>query len=336
MSKIVFFCHDTKSNLESFEYYKQDIDALRTLGHQIIICTKYNEIPLNFDAMFIWWWTYALWPVLLSRMLKKPCIITGTFNFRFPKGFPGKDYFGRSYWQKILIKKAVCLCSMNLFVSQLELQSCSKYFKLTNSRYYPHILHEDYLAGPSDKRNNALFNIAWSGKENLIRKGIPELLEAIKLLKDEGFKVQLNLAGLEGDGTAYLLNMIEQLNIKNEVNYLGMLSRPEKINLLRACEIYVQPSRYEGFGVAIAEAMGCGSCVIICDVGAVREVVGDCGYYVSPGSPKNLAKAIKKIACNNNLRQNLQKGAYQRVHEHFTIEKKIERLKNYLEEVGIS
>jgi hypothetical protein len=85
MSRIVFYCNETKSNLETFEYYKQDIDALKTLGHQVIICTKYREIPFDFDIMFIWWWTYALIPVLLSRLLRKPCIVTGTYNFSFPR-----------------------------------------------------------------------------------------------------------------------------------------------------------------------------------------------------------------------------------------------------------
>ena len=335
MSKIVFYCHEEKSDIETFEYYKQDIDALRTLGHQVIICTKYREIPFDFDAMFIWWWTYALWPVLLSRMLKKACIITGVYNFRFPDGFEGRDYFRRPSWQRMLIKKAACLCTLNLFLNQHEFEECTTYFSLSNSRYYPCVLNRDYLNGPSTPRIKALFNLAWSGKGNLIRKGIPELLSAVRLLKDEGVKVHLNLAGSEGDGIYYLLNMIEQLKINDEVSYLGMVSCADKINLLRTCEIYVQPSHYEGFGLATAEAMGCGACVIVCDVGAVREVVGDCGFYVSPGSPEELAKAIKRVLFDDNMRHKLQESAYQRANEHFAFEKKVDRLRNYLSDVGI-
>jgi glycosyltransferase involved in cell wall biosynthesis len=336
MSRIVFYCNETKSNLETFEYYKQDIDALKTLGHQVIICTKYREIPFDFDIMFIWWWTYALIPVLLSRLLRKPCIVTGTYNFRFPTDFDGIDYFRRPAWQRFLIKKATTLCTLNLFVNQIELESCSKYFKLNNAHYFPHVLQDEYLLGPSTDRKIALFNISWCSKKNLIRKGIPELLEAIKLIKDEGIDIKLTLAGLKGDGTEFLLKKMDQLKITSETNYLGMISRDEKINLLRTNEIYVQPSHYEGFGVAIAEAMGCGACVIVCDVGAVREVVGNCGIYVIPGSPEELANAIKKALFDNNLRQDLQKNAYQRIYDNFHFNKKLERLKNYLLEVGIS
>lgn len=336
MSRVVFYCHEEKSNLETFEYYKQDIDALKTLRHQVIICTKYREIPFDFDIIFIWWWTYALIPVLLSRILRKPCIVTGTYNFRFPADFDGIDYFRRPTWQRFLIKKATTLCTLNLFVNQIELESCSKYFNLNNAHYFPHVLQEDYLLGPFTDRKTALFNISWCGKKNLIRKGIPELLEAIKLIKDEGIDIKLTLAGLKGDGTEFLLNKINQLKINNETNYLGMISRDEKINLLRTNEIYVQPSHYEGFGVAIAEAMGCGACVIVCDVGAVREVVGDCGFYVTPGSPEELAEAIKKVLLDDNLRHTLQKNGYQRIFDSLQFNKKLERLRKYLLKVGIS
>jgi glycosyltransferase involved in cell wall biosynthesis len=336
MSKIIFFCHDDRSQLESFEYYKQDIDALKSLNHEVVICTKYQEIPFRFDAMFIWWWTYALYPALLCKILNKPCIITGTFNYKFPEGYDGIDYFKRSIWQKILIKIATKICTLNLFVSQLELYSCSKYFKLKNDRYYPHIIHKDYLQGASESREMSLFNLTWSGIDNLNRKGIPELLNAVYLLKNDGIKIHLNLAGMEGNGIEYLKKIIRDLNLANEVSYLGMLSREEKIKMLRNCEIYVQPSHYEGFGVATAEAMGCGACVIICDVGAVKEVVGDCGYYVSPGSSEELAKAIKQVLYDDNLRHELQKKAYQRVNSHFGVDIKLKRLKKYLSEIGIS
>ena len=335
MAKIVFYCHVEKSMLETVEFYKQDIDALRELGHQVIICTKYREIPFDFDAMFIWWWTYALWPTLLCRVLRKPCMITGTYNFRFPESFNERDYFRRPWWQRSVIKYASTLTSLNLFVSQFELKGCSEYFALNNSRYFPHILHKDYLKGPGNNRVESLLNISYSRKENLVRKGIPELLKSVRLLKDEGFEIKLKLAGHKGDGVDYLMKTIDNLNINENVCYLGQIKRQEKIELLRQCEIYVQPSHYEGFGVAIAEAMGCGACIITCDVGEVKSVVGDCGIFVSPGSPEELAKAIKALIEDRVLRRNLQEHSYQRACKLFRADNKLERLRSYLLEVGI-
>jgi glycosyltransferase involved in cell wall biosynthesis len=335
MATIVFYTHDSATNLDKFEYYKQDIDALRELGHKVLICTNFIEIPIDFDAMFIWWWTHALLPVLLCRTLNRPCIITGTFNFRFPEGFKGTDYFRRPRWQRFLIKAAVKACNLNLFVNQTELRQCVEYFNLRNARYFPHCVHGDYLRGPSNKRRKALFNLAWSGRHNLVRKGIPELLEAIGLLRDKGKSVELFLAGLEGDGLSYILERIQQLGIENEVRYLGSLTRQEKIALLRENEVFVQPSHYEGFGLAILESMGCGACVIVCDVGGVREVVADCGLYVSPSSPQELASAIEKVLEDSILRRNLQNLALERAKSLFTADKKAERLQVVLAEFGI-
>jgi glycosyltransferase involved in cell wall biosynthesis len=335
MSKIVFYTHDSVANLKEFEYYKQDIDALRALGHEVVICTSYLEIPFIFDAMFVWWWTHALVPVLLCRILRRPCIITGTFNFRFPDIFEGKDYFRRPHWQKLLIRSALRLCSLNLFVSQLELEQCSKYFGLDNASHLPHCLHDDYVKGPSTKRRKALLNLAWCGKDNLVRKGIPELLSAVRLLKDRGEDVTVYLAGIEGDGTEYLLETIKKLRIVNEVHYLGSLSRQDKIKMLRENEIYVQPSHYEGFGLAILESMGCGACVIVRDVGAVREVVGDCGVYVPSSSSGELAIAIERVLRDNVLRERLQKSGYERAKSLFTFDKKVERLGAFLRSLGV-
>lgn len=335
MARIVFFCHDTRSHLDTVEYYKQDIDALKALGHELVVCTKYRELPFHFDALFVWWWTYALWPTLLCRCMRKPCIITGVYNFRFPLHLRGNDYFGRPYWQRFLIGTATRLCSLNLFIDEAEDRSCSEFFKLRTGRHYPCILSDDYLQGPADSREIALFNIAWGGKGNLIRKGIPDLLRAVRLLKDEGFAVRVYLAGNRGDGVGYVHSLIEDLRIEDEVVYLGPLARAEKIDLLRRYEIYVQPSLYEGFGLATAEAMGCGACVITCDVGAVRSVVGDCGIYVTPGSAEELAQAIKQAVLDPVLRHRLQRDAHQRARLVMTVETKLKRLQRYLSEVGL-
>ena len=335
MARIIFYCNDSISNINAFEYYKQDIDALRSLGHVVIICNKFREIPLEFDVLFIWWWTYALYPLLLARLLRKPAIVTGTYNFKFPLDFAGMDYFSRPAWQRVLIRFATKLATLNLFVNKGEMKACTEFFGLKNSRYLPHVIADDYLKGPSEQRTLTLFNLAWSGRKNLIRKGIPELLQAVSLLKKNCPGLKLKLAGHDGDGTDFLRNLIELHGVESVVEWLGPLSRDEKIRLLRECEIYVQPSHYEGFGLAMAEAMGSGACVITCDVGAVRDVVSDCGVYVPPGSPKDLASAIEVVLTDREMRKTLQQKAQDRARTEFAFDSKLKRLREYLKEIGV-
>src|SRR5262245_4894912 len=130
MAQIVFFCHHKPSEIETFEYYKQDLDTLRALGHQVTVCGTYWEIPTHFDAMFVWWWTRAFVPVIMCRALGRPCIVTGVYNFRLPSNHGGVDYFRRPVWQRFLLRAATKWSTLNLFINDQELTSCTEYFKL--------------------------------------------------------------------------------------------------------------------------------------------------------------------------------------------------------------
>jgi glycosyltransferase involved in cell wall biosynthesis len=104
---------------------------------------------------------------------------------------------------------------------------------------------------------------------------------------------------------------------------------------MRECEIYLQPSHYEGFGLAIAEAMGSGAAVVVCPVGAVPDVVGDAGVYVPPSSADELANAIMKLLKSAEVREAYQRRAVARAREEFAFESKLKRLKKFTEALGI-
>lgn len=326
MARVVFFCKDTIQNIELFEYYKQDVDSLKSLGHEVIIVNRYKDLPFKFDFIFIWWWTYAFFPVFLCKLLRKPSIVTGTFNFRFPIEFQGKDFFSRPWWQKRLISYSVKNANLNLFVNKFELNQCTEYFQLNNAEYFPHVVDNDYINRSVSKKKFELFNICWSGKENLIRKGVPCLLEAIALLKKDGKSFKLNLAGKKGDGYNYLEDRIKELNLINEVILLGEISKEEKLLYLNQCDLYVQPSNFEGFGLAIAEAMASGACVITCNVGAVGAVVGDSGIFVTPNDPKQLADKILELYYNRGKIVEYQKKALDRAQNKFSFDSKVKSL----------
>lgn len=66
--RICFYCHLSDSNLlDLVEFYKQDIDALKKLDEKLVIATRYKDIDWSCDILFIWWWSYALYPILRGR-----------------------------------------------------------------------------------------------------------------------------------------------------------------------------------------------------------------------------------------------------------------------------
>lgn len=335
MAKIVFYCRDSLDNIRSMEYYRQDIEALRALGHEVVVCNRYRDIPLRFDAMYVWWWTYALVPVLFARLLGRPNLVTGVYNFRFENKSHGADYYARPWYQRLLIRLATKLTDANLFVSEREFKEVPAYFKLKRSYYFPCAVGEEYFAANQATMSRAgLLNIAWSGTENLKRKGVWDILEAMRLLKERGVEVSLTLAGKRGEAYPELQRRIAELGLEASVQAVGEITLQEKLSLYGRTKLYLQPSYFEGFGLATAEAMAAGCCVITCDVGEVRNVVGDGGLYVQPGRPTELADAVQSLLANQSAVDKLNLRAAQRMKELFSFARKTATLRTALHEIS--
>jgi glycosyltransferase involved in cell wall biosynthesis len=121
------------------------------------------------------------------------------------------------------------------------------------------------------------------------QKDVPTLLRAV------GAVGGLHLA-LVGDGPlrGELESEARGLGIAERVHFLGR--RPDVPALLRAADVYVQSSAWEGFGLAAVEAMASGLPLVVSDVPGLREVVGDeAGLRFPAGSPADLAAALRRL-----------------------------------------
>ena len=89
---------------------------------------------------------------------------------------------------------------------------------------------------------------------------------------------------------------------------------------LRALDVFVLPSRFEGLSLALLEAMAIGTPVVATNVGGAGEAVvsGETGLLVPPDSPAAMAEAIGRVLDDRNLRQELGAAARDRWLAHFT------------------
>jgi glycosyltransferase involved in cell wall biosynthesis len=116
------------------------------------------------------------------------------------------------------------------------------------------------------------------------RKNLPALLEAHALL-DGSFA--LAVAGGAGWG--------EQPTLDREgVLALGFVSDDEVPRLLRGAEVFVYPSRFEGFGIPIVEAMACGVPCVVSSHPSMDEASGDAAVRVDPERPEEIAAGIER------------------------------------------
>ncbi len=88
------------------------------------------------------------------------------------------------------------------------------------------------------------------------------------------------------------------------------------VSYYKTSDVYVQPSRYEGWGLAVVEAMASGLPVVMTDVGVAGELVknGETGLVVPVGDESALVSALSEALTNDILRKKLKEGALERVH----------------------
>lgn len=128
---------------------------------------------------------------------------------------------------------------------------------------------------------------------------------------------------LVGHGTSRdnpaLAALLKRHQLDESVLPLG--ERQDICALLNALDVHVSASRAEGFPNAVGEAMACGVPCVATDVGASRELLGETGELVQPGSQQELAEAIIKVAVQStSQRHDLGKAARERVIRLYSVE----------------
>jgi glycosyltransferase involved in cell wall biosynthesis len=156
------------------------------------------------------------------------------------------------------------------------------------------------------------------GKADDRKKGVPFLLEAVRLLKDD-VDVNVSVVGAQ-DPDGCSASLVRDLGIGDRVTFTGRLETEDLVRLYSSAEIAVTASLYEGFGLPAAEAMACGTPVIASRAGALPEIVGDdgCGMLVPPADPPALAAAIKDLLSDDARRHRMGEAARQRIEKRFS------------------
>ena len=317
-----------KSLLDRTEFYRQDIDILRDLGFEVVLATHWWEIPLDVDFYFIWWWQWGFLPMLKNVFRRRPCLVTGVFDFRWPVG--RFDYFNRPGWQQWLMRYALKRADVNVFVSQLEYREVSQALAVANPLYIPLVVDAEVFRQGTEPRQNFALTVASMNRGNALRKCIPEIIRAVPLVKSKYPALRFIIAGEKGGDYPSLEKLARELGVLQDVEFPGVISREQKIDLMQRCKMYISPSWYEGFGLTILEAMSCGAPVISSPVGAVPEVVGEAGLLVDGTSPEAIAAAVVQYMEDAALREEIGRRGRLRAVTKFPYSRRKQELKKVI------
>jgi glycosyltransferase involved in cell wall biosynthesis len=102
-----------------------------------------------------------------------------------------------------------------------------------------------------------------------------------------------------------LRELVARAGLEKQTIFTGLVKDERLIDLYQQARLFVFPSRYEGFGLPVLEAMACGCPVITSNASSLPEVAGDAAIQVDPLDVDNLASAIVKVLEDDELRSGL-------------------------------
>jgi len=157
-------------------------------------------------------------------------------------------------------------------------------------------------------------------------KGFPVLIEVINGLKNNYPSLELLIIG-EGPEKDNLEKKINTLNLSGRVKLLGRLSREELLKKVKAADIFILNTSYEGFSHQLLEVMWCGTPIITTNVGGNPELItnGENGYLVNYNDYEKIKEKIEKLLGDKEFSDSLAEQARKRVTS-FTKERMISEL----------
>lgn len=212
---------------------------------------------------------------------------------------------------------AVSASNAVITISHSAADDLTRFFPALKGRIYvtPLAADDSYCPQPDAEqaRVRAKFNLPSAFTlylaSNKPHKNLERLVEAWHLICTQRSALgtqHLVIAGHQDPRFPQAKLLAEKLGIAHKVQFIGDVPSADMAALYSACDLFVFPSLYEGFGLTPLEAMACGAAVACANTSSLPEVVGEAALLFDPTQPHDIAAACHRILSDENLRQSLK------------------------------
>ncbi len=294
--------------------------VLRQERCDAILCQEYEQA--RFDTCVL----------LLGRFLRLPVFAT----------YQGANET-RSAIERLVRTLSIRWCDGLVIPSRDEIARVQAAYRVTAQRIATIPNPVDVIAGVEGGRQTTRTElgigtdtrvVAWHGRVQIPKKGLDVLLDAWARICAErpDADILLLLVGTGRDADA----LRQRLTSGQKVRWIDryVFDRAQLWSYLMAADLYTIPSRYEGFAVAVLEAMACGLPIVASDAGGVVDALPraeeDGGIVVPRGDAKALAAALSRLLDDPALAARLGRIAKRRIDEEFSLAVVGQKLRRFL------
>jgi len=169
------------------------------------------------------------------------------------------------------------------------------------------------------------------------KKNTPLLIEAMSILKENCPNIQekLLLIGNASYGYDEVKYVIEEYNIEKDIVMPGWIDEEDMPSIFSAATAFVFPTKYEGFGIPVLQAMACQLPCLVSNIDVLKEVADNAAIYFDQNDSIAIAEAMRKIVEDKELREELIINGQKRI-KCFSFEKCAMETLFILEEGGKS
>ena len=268
--------------------------------------------------------------IYVSKALKKEMIVHVHGNYL------KKEYNNLRGIKKYIFQKIIAHFEKGIVLSDKLKPNLTLFIKSKNIFSVYNFVEKNILEKikPKDinQKNTKELNIVFLS--NLMEeKGIIDLLKALNILKERGVNFKAKIAGaMDYSFENKIVYFFEKL--KNNVEYLGVVTGNDKLNLLLNSNIFILPTYYsmEGQPISILEAMATGNIILTTNHAGISDIFKDKknGFYIEKQNPEDIANKLEHISKNWETLTSIMKDNYIEASKKYTTDKFINKIINII------